>query len=55
MRCSPTVDVDRRRLKPYVERPADLPPPGPAADAGQEGEQEVVSASGVWNRRASRR
>jgi hypothetical protein len=39
MRCSQTVNVDR--LKPYVERPADLPPPGPAADAGQEGEHEV--------------
>ena len=39
MRCSPTVNVDR--LKPYFARAADLPPPGPTADAGQEGEHEV--------------
>ena len=39
MRCSPTVNVDR--LKPYFERAADLPPPGPSTDAGQEGEHEV--------------
>jgi len=39
MHCSPTVNVDR--LKPYFERAADLPPPGPSTDAGQEGEHEV--------------
>ena len=39
VRCSPTVNVDR--LKPYIERPSELPPPGPTNDAGQEGEHEV--------------
>jgi hypothetical protein len=39
MRCSSTVNVDR--LKPYFARAADLPPPGPSTDAGQEGEHEV--------------
>jgi hypothetical protein len=39
MRCSSTVNVDR--LKPYFARAADLQPPGPSTDAGQEGEHEV--------------
>ncbi len=41
MPCSPAVNVNR--LKPYFARAADLPPPGPSTDAGQEGEHEVVN------------
>jgi hypothetical protein len=41
MRCSPTVNVDRLRVKPFHAR-ADVPPaPGPVSDQGQEGEHEV--------------
>ena len=52
MRCSPTVNVDR--LKPYFERAADLPPPGPSTDAAgqaREGEHEVEL---LLNRRTAR-
>jgi hypothetical protein len=49
MRYSSTVNVDR--LKPYFARAADLPPPGPSTDAGQEGEQGVEL---LFNRRTVR-
>ena len=39
MRRSPTVNVDR--LKPSFEPAGASPAPGPASDAGQEGEREV--------------
>ena len=39
MCCSTTVNIDK--LKPYVARADEPPPPGPGSDAGQEGEHEV--------------
>ena len=41
VQCSPAVNVDHLRVKPFFARAGTPQAPGQVSDAGQEGEQEV--------------